>query len=96
MPLVHSYRLSASEGQEEALFEALEKLAVTVREIAGSQGAMVLEDAKSPGSFAMLEFWDTAESRAAAGSQLPREVMGKIMAAIAGPIDMALYNRRSG
>jgi len=96
MPLVHSYRLNAREGQEEALFSALDKLAATVREITGSQGAMVLEDARSPGKYAMLEFWDTAESRAAAGAQLPREVMNDIMAAIAGPIDMALYNRRSG
>lgn len=96
MALVHTYRMTAKEGREEALGDALGKLADAVRAIAGSQGAMVLQDAKEPARFLLLEMWDTAESRGAAGSQLPRAVMGEIMAAITGPIEMALFDRRAG
>jgi quinol monooxygenase YgiN len=96
MALVHSYRMTAREGREDALCGALEKLADATRQIAGSQGTMVLADAKEPAKFLLLEFWDSAESRKAAGAQLPREVMASIMAAIGGPIEMTLWDRKAG
>lgn len=96
MALVHSYDLTAGNGREDALGAALEALAETVKGIAGSQGAMVLRDRKEASRFLFLEFWDNEESRKAAGSQLPRDVMGQIMGAVAGPLKMADFDRIAG
>lgn len=96
MALVHSYDLTAGNGREDALGAALEALAEAVKSIAGSQGAMVLRDRKETSRFLFLEFWDNEESRKAAGSQLPRDVMGQIMGAVAGPLKMADFDRIAG
>jgi heme-degrading monooxygenase HmoA len=96
MALVHSYTMIAKPGSEGALAQALEALAMAVKGIAGSQGAMVLQDRKETKQFLFLEFWDSEDSRKAAGSQLPKEVMGQIMAALGGPLQMADYDRLAG
>jgi len=96
MAIVHSYTLGASAAGADALRSALEDLAAATRTIPGSQGAMVLADRKEPGKFLFLEFWDSEESRKAAGSQLPKDVMGRIMASVSGPLQMAGYDRISG
>jgi heme oxygenase (mycobilin-producing) len=96
MALVHSYQMIAKAGSEGALASALDALAAAVKGIAGSQGAMVLQDRKEAQKFLFLEFWDGEESRKAAGSQLPKEVMGQIMAALGGPLQMADYDRLAG
>ena len=96
MALVHSYRMIAGDGKEGALASALEALGEAVKCIAGSQGAMVLRDRKETRTFLFLEFWDSEESRKAAGSQLPKDVMGRIMAALGGPLQMADYDRLAG
>lgn len=96
MALVHSYTMIAKIGSEDALKQALEALAEAVKGIAGSEGAMVLQDRKTAHKFLFLEFWDGEASRKAAGSQLPKEVMGRIMAALGGPLDMADWDRVAG
>lgn len=96
MALVHSYVMIARTGSENALGEALEALGEAVKGIAGSQGAMVLRDRKEAQKFLFLEFWDSEDSRKAAGSQLPKEVMGRIMGALGGPLQMADYDRLAG
>lgn len=96
MALVHSYDLTAANGREDTLGSALEALAEAVKGISGSQGAMVLRDRKETNRFLFLEFWDTEDSRKAAGSQLPKEVMGQIMGAVAGPLKMADFDRLAG
>jgi len=96
MALVHSYTMIAKPGSEGALSQALEALAAAVKGIAGSQGAMVLQDRKEAQKFIFLEFWDGEDSRKAAGSHLPKEVMGQIMAALGGPLQMADYDRLAG
>ena len=96
MALVHSYTLGAREGSEDELQGALEALAEAVKTIAGSQGAMVLRDRKEPGKFQFLEFWADEASRNAAGPQLPKDVMGRLMAAVGGPMQMASYDRVVG
>ncbi len=96
MALVHSYVMIARAGGEDALAGALAALAEAVKGIAGSQGAMVLRDRKEAQKFLFLEFWDGEESRKAAGSQLPKDVMGAIMAALGGPLQMADYDRLAG
>jgi quinol monooxygenase YgiN len=93
---VHSYQMIARAGSENALAAALEALAEAVKSIAGSQGAMVLQDRKEAQKFLFLEFWDGEASRKAAGSQLPKDVMGRIMAAIGGPLQMADWDRLAG
>jgi quinol monooxygenase YgiN len=94
--LVHSYQMIARVGSEDALAAALEALAEAVKGIAGSQGAMVLQDRKEAQKFLFLEFWDGEESRKAAGSQLPKDVMGRIMATMGGPLQMADWDRLAG
>jgi heme-degrading monooxygenase HmoA len=96
MALVHSYTMIAKPGSEAALAQALDSLAGAVKGIAGSEGTMVLQDRKEAQKFLFLEFWDSEESRKAAGSQLPKEVMGQIMAALGGPLQMADYERLAG
>ena len=96
MALVHSYQMIAKAGSESALASALEALAAAVKGISGSQGAMVLQDRKEAQKFLFLEFWDGEESRKAAGSQLPKEVMGQIMGALGGPLQMADWDRLAG
>jgi quinol monooxygenase YgiN len=94
--LVHSYQMIARVGSEDALAAALEALAEAVKGIAGSQGAMVLQDRKEAQKFLFLEFWDGEESRKAAGSQLPKDVMARIMAVMGGPLQMADWDRLAG
>lgn len=96
MAIVHSYTMTARDGKEADLLSALEDLAAAARAIAGSQGAMVLQDRKEPQTFLLIEMWDNEESRGAAGKQLPKDVMGRVMAAQGGPIRMALWDRRAG
>lgn len=96
MALVHSYHMIARAGSEDALAQALKALGEAVKGIAGSQGAMVLRDRKEPQKLLFLEFWDDEESRKAAGSQLPKDVMGQIMAALGGPLQMADWDRLAG
>lgn len=96
MAIVHSYTMTAREGREDDLAQALEALAEAVKTIAGTQGAMVLRDRKEPARFLFLEFWDSEDSRKAAGAQLPKDVMAQVMAAQGGPLAMASYDRLAG
>jgi hypothetical protein len=57
---------------------------------------MVLHDRAEPTRYLFLEFWDNEESRKAAGSQLPKDVMGQIMGAVGGPMKMADFDRIAG
>ncbi len=96
MAIVHTYDMTANPGSEAALGEALGALAEAVKTIAGSQGATVLQDRTDAKHFLFLEFWDNEDSRKAAGSQLPKDVMGRIMGAVGGPLKMADFDRIAG
>lgn len=96
MALVHSYVMTAREGSEAALADALGALAEAVKPIAGSQGAMLLRDHKQQARFVFLEFWADEASRKAAGPQLPKPIMQAILGAVGGPIEMADYERLAG
>ncbi len=96
MAIVHSYDMTAATGKADDLGAALAALAEAVKTIAGSQGAMLLRDSKEPQRFVFLEFWADEASRKAAGSQLPKDVMGRIMGSVTGSIGMADYDRIAG
>ncbi len=96
MAIVHSYDLTAASGKADDLGSALADLGEAVKTIAGSQGTMLLRDVKEPGRFLFLEFWEDEAARKAAGSQLPKDVMGRIMGSVAGAIGMADYDRIAG
>lgn len=96
MALVHTYALTAREGSGDAMQAAFEALAEAVKGIAGSEGAIVLRDRKDPLKFLFLEFWADEASRNAAGPQLPKDVMGRLMAAVSGPLQMAGWDRVAG
>ena len=94
MAMAHNYAMTAREGSEEALGAALEALASALKGIAGSQGALVLNERTAPQQFLFVELWDSDESRKAAGQLLPKDVMGAIMGALAGPPKATDYDRR--
>lgn len=93
MAIAHSYDMTAKAGSEEALGKALQALADAVKAIAGSQGAMVMQDRKERQRFLFVELWADEASRKAAGSQLPKDVMMVIMGSVAGQLKMADYDR---
>lgn len=93
MAIAHSYDMTAKAGSEEALGNALKALSDAVKGIAGSQGAMVMQDRKEPQRFLFVELWEDDASRKAAGSQLPKEVMAVIMGSVAGQLKLADYDR---
>jgi quinol monooxygenase YgiN len=94
--LVHSYVITARDGSEAELAATLEALGAAIKAIAGSESTMILRDRQNPARFTFLEFWADEASRNAAGAQLPKDVMKRLMAAADGPIEMASYDRVAG
>ena len=89
MTIARLYRMTAAEGQEEALRAALAELAATVRTQPGSEGVELLRDTDKPGSIVFIEKWESVAAHAACLGSLPREALAPVMAAVAGPPDGA-------
>jgi len=83
MTVARLYRMVAAEGREQALLDALTDLERLVRPLDGCTG--VLRDARKPGSFVFIEKWTSIEAHKAAGSALPKDTLGPVMAALANP-----------
>ena len=92
MSIVHSYTLTAAPGKADELAAALVALAAAAAQLAGSGGARVLRQQADPEVFVFEETWADAAARNAAGPQLPRAVMGAMMAALGGKPQSALYD----
>jgi quinol monooxygenase YgiN len=85
MTVARLYRMTAADGKEQALLEALTDLERVVRPLAGCVGVELLRDARKPGSFLFIEKWASIEAHKGASSTLPKETLGPVMATLAGP-----------
>lgn len=85
MTVARLYRMTAAEGKEEALLEALTTLAKVVRPLDGCLGIELLRDKKRPGSFAFIEKWQSVEIHKAGAAALPAGTFDPVMANLAGP-----------
>ncbi|WP_336951208.1 antibiotic biosynthesis monooxygenase family protein [Sphingobium aromaticivastans] len=91
--IVQSYSLTAADGQEEALREALAALSGWLEQQVGNEGAHILQNLSSARAFLFLEYWKSEDARSAAGSALPKELMGALMACLADRPQSVTYGR---
>jgi quinol monooxygenase YgiN len=92
MTVARLYRMTAAEGREDALAEALQDAARIVAGVPGSEGVEVLRDAEAPGRFVFIEKWTTIEHHKAAPAHLPKGGLDAVMAALAGPPEGAYFD----
>lgn len=92
MAIAQSYILIAKSGSEEDMAAALRDLAAVATGFTGSEGTRILRDRKQPNRFQFVEFWVDDDARNAAGKQLPKDVMGRIMGAVGEPPKMDVYD----
>jgi quinol monooxygenase YgiN len=85
MTVARLYRMTAAEGKEDALAEALEAASELVAKVPGSEGVEVLRDVETPGSFVFVEKWATIDHHKAARDHLPKGGLDAVMAALGAP-----------
>jgi heme oxygenase (mycobilin-producing) len=84
MTVARLYRMEAALGKSTELEAALTALATVVRSISGCRGVELLRDVGSLEQFVFIEKWESIKAHEAARSQLPKAVLGPMMAALAG------------
>ena len=87
MGIVRHYVMTAGEGQADTLLAALRALSPAVEAIAGSEGVELLRDADNPQRFVFIERWASVEAHKAALGTLSKDLLGAVMAPLAGPPD---------
>ena len=87
MTIARHYVMIAKAGAGDELQSALDKLADAVRPLPGCSGVEMLRDIKNADRFVFIEKWDSVEAHAAAGPQLPKDVLAPMMAALEGRPD---------
>lgn len=85
MTIARFYCMVAAQGREPELLEALTDLRRQVQSLAGSLGVDLFHDIKDPSIFIFIERWASIEAHKAAGSKLPKESLGRVMAVLAQP-----------
>lgn len=80
--IVQSYALTASEGKEADLEEALGGLAAWLENQEGNRGASILRDNSASNRFLFLEYWQDEDARSMAGPKLPKALMSALMACV--------------
>jgi quinol monooxygenase YgiN len=84
MTIARLYRMTAGEGQADALLQALTALADTVGAIPECAGVEILQDSDQPDRFTFIEKWTSVEAHKTSAALLPTEAMAPVMAALAG------------
>lgn len=90
--IARGYIMMARPGEETALSDILVELSALVGKLEGSGGIDILHDRNNPQRFLFLEKWTDEAAHKAAGSHLPKELMGRLMATLDGPPDGAYYD----
>ncbi len=80
--LVRIYNLTAREGGATELLSALDRLAASVRSLAGCCGAEILQDTGTPERVLFIERWGSADAYAESASGFPKRVLADVMAAL--------------
>ena len=83
MTIARLCRMTAGEGQADALLQALTALADVVGAIPECDGAEILQDRDQPDRVVFIEKWASVEAHKASGALLPKEAMAPVMAALA-------------
>lgn len=81
---VQSYEMFARADDAVKLLDCLSRLAATIESLPGCCGSLLLQDTRNDGRVQFFEFWIDKESRDAAGSHLPKDIMSALMASIDG------------
>jgi len=79
------YRMVAARGREAELMQALTDLRRQVQSLEGSLNVDLFHDTKDPSIFIFIERWESIDAHKAAGSKLPKESLGRVMAVLAQP-----------
>lgn len=79
------YRMIAAEGQGDALAGALADLRELVLTQPGCTGVDLLRDDADGNRFLFIEKWDSVAAHQLCLGSLPKEALGGVMGALAGP-----------
>lgn len=85
MSVARIYRMTAAEGQGDALAAALEGLVPAVLAQPGCTGIDTFRDLENPNLFLFIEKWESVDAHKAGLGALPADVLPPVMAALAGP-----------
>ncbi len=85
MTIARLYEMTAVAGKEDELLASLTALAGLVRQIAECEGVVLMQDTERPTRFLFIESWRSIEAHKAASTQLPKEALKPVMAALAEP-----------
>ena|ERR1700761_686725 len=85
MAIARVYQMTAAEGKDQMLLEALTALERLVRPLEGCLGVDLLRDVKHTNKFLFIEKWHSVEAHKAAAPLLPKPSFAAVMQAIAEP-----------
>lgn len=95
MSIVRLYTMTASTGEQDALFRALLTLADNVRALPDCTGVELYQDQKRPERFTFLEHWNSVEAHKMSGELMDKEVLAAVMALLGLPPEMAWLGTRA-
>lgn len=90
--IVRGYIMLSKEGQQDQLRGILEELNGALAGLDGFRGTETLHDKNNPRRFIFIEKWADEAAHKAAGTSLPKELMGRLMGALDGPFDGSYYD----
>ncbi len=85
MTIARFYRMVAAQGREPELLQGLTDLRRQVQSLEGALEVDLFYDIKHPSIFIFIERWASIDAHKAAGSKLPKESLGRVMAVLAQP-----------
>lgn len=85
MAVARLYAMTAAEGKEDAMRDALASLADVVLKIDGCVGVELLQSASDATQFRFIEKWQSADAHGAALAAFPKDAMNPLRAALAKP-----------
>lgn len=84
MTIVQTYILTAGEGREAALEDTLRRLAAVVGDLEGCEAVEILREVNDPRRYVVMETYVDAAAHAASASNVPRQLLGEMMALLTG------------
>ena len=84
MAMIRHYVMTAGNDRADELKDALFALAAAVRAIPGCEAVEVLRDADRAERFVFIERWASVDAHKQGAAALPKELMGAVMAPLAG------------
>lgn len=82
MSISRTYEFHVTTEEAKLLTDPLTRLVTALGSVAGSLGALVMENADDPTRLQLVEFWTSEAAHRASAASLPREVLEPLLAAI--------------